>query len=245
VQNRYVGDIGDYVKLAILRTLCQGGQRRLGVAWWLFPDEHHKPDGRHRECLERPEEWKQFDPCLFKALLRIEKEKTRNVRALEDAALLPNAVFAGGPIPCGGPFKLRPLKRADWLERIKTQLKDCDLVFLDPDNGIEPEGLRLTLRRAGKSVTLEEIRSLSQNHRTIVIYHHQTRRKGGHQSELRDLATRLRKSRFRVSGALRAKPWSPRAFFILNGGDELDSCAKKIAGTWKGHISWHPEDELM
>ena len=138
MQNRYVGDIGDYVKLAILRALCQGGQRRLGVAWWLFPDEHHKPDGRHREYLKRPDEWKQFDPCLFKALLRIEKEKTRNVRALEDAALLPNAVFADGPIPCGErPFKLRPLKRAEWLERIKTQLKDCDLVFLDPDNGLE------------------------------------------------------------------------------------------------------------
>jgi hypothetical protein len=40
MQNRYVEDIGDYVKLAILRALSsRPSVRRLGVAWWLFPDE--------------------------------------------------------------------------------------------------------------------------------------------------------------------------------------------------------------
>jgi hypothetical protein len=35
MQNRYVGDIGDYLKLGILRALSRG--HRLGVAWWLYP----------------------------------------------------------------------------------------------------------------------------------------------------------------------------------------------------------------
>ena len=51
MQNRYVVDIGDDVKLAILRELAHG--RSLGVVWWLFPDEHHNADGGHREYLER------------------------------------------------------------------------------------------------------------------------------------------------------------------------------------------------
>ena len=38
MQNRYTGDIGDYVKLSILRALSPG--YRLGVAWcevvWFF-----------------------------------------------------------------------------------------------------------------------------------------------------------------------------------------------------------------
>ena len=42
MQDRYVGDIGDYLKLSILRTLSPG--YRLGVAWWLFPDEAHNED---------------------------------------------------------------------------------------------------------------------------------------------------------------------------------------------------------
>jgi hypothetical protein len=36
-----------------------------------------------------------------------------------------------------------------WLERIKTKLKDCNLLFLDPDNGIAREGLKLRRRAAG------------------------------------------------------------------------------------------------
>jgi len=63
MQNRYVGDIGDYVKLAILRELTRG--RRLGVAWWFFPDENHSLHDGHREYLKRPDEWRCFDPDLF------------------------------------------------------------------------------------------------------------------------------------------------------------------------------------
>jgi hypothetical protein len=101
MQNRYVGDIGDYVKLAILRALSGGpSARRLGVAWWFFPDEDRNADGGHREYLQRPDKWKRFDPVLFDALRAINDEKTRNVSALEDAALFSNVVFARNPIPC-------------------------------------------------------------------------------------------------------------------------------------------------
>jgi hypothetical protein len=246
MQNRYVADFGDYVKLSILRSLIGEPQSvRLGVAWWLFPDERHNEDGSHREYLQRPDQWKRFDPDLFKSLKKIDEEKRRDVRALEQAGLLPDAVFASCPVPCDlRPFAQRPPERKRWLSKIKARLVDCDLVFLDPDNGIAPDGLRLTRRRAGKSVTVEEIEELVQS-RATVVYHHQTRRVGGHLSEMYTLATRLRKRGFRVSGALRAKPWSPRVFFILNGNRELQDRAKRIAELWENRISWHPDVELL
>ncbi len=37
MQNRYVGDIGDYAKYSLLRALSRGC--KLGVSWYLFPDE--------------------------------------------------------------------------------------------------------------------------------------------------------------------------------------------------------------
>jgi hypothetical protein len=37
MQDRYAGDVGDYVKFALLRHLCPG--RRLGIAWYLHPDQ--------------------------------------------------------------------------------------------------------------------------------------------------------------------------------------------------------------
>ena len=49
MQNRYTGDIGDYVKYGLLRTLSDG--QRLGMAWYLFPDEDHDRDGHHGDYL--------------------------------------------------------------------------------------------------------------------------------------------------------------------------------------------------
>lgn len=240
MQNRYVADISDYVKLAILRALAPG--RRLGVAWWLFPDESHSGDGGHREYLKRPNEWKRFDPELFEALLKIDKEGRLDVCALEDAAVLPSAVFAHDLLPRAvRHFSLLPAARSAWLAEVKSRLKDCNLVFLDPDNGIAPPGLRLTRRSAGKSVMIEEIRDLQEGGRALVVYHHQTRLRGGHFHEIRDLTARLMESGLHVSGALRAKPWSPRVFFILNGDEELCDRARSIAELWGDRISWYPD----
>ena len=37
MQDRYVGDIGDFVKYALLRVIT--GESKLGVAWYLHPNE--------------------------------------------------------------------------------------------------------------------------------------------------------------------------------------------------------------
>lgn len=138
MQHRYVADIGDYVKLAILRKLSPG--RILGVAWWLFRDENHNRDGSHRKYLERPQEWGHFDPELFDALLTIDRQKKQNISAIENASVLPDAVFASDPVPCDAqPFSLRPAKRREWLVGVETRLERCNLIFLDPDNGIASE----------------------------------------------------------------------------------------------------------
>jgi len=69
--------------------------------------------------------------------LTIDKEKKREVCAIERAAVLPNAVFASQEVPCKElPFSRRPAQRCKWLAEIRTELKRCNLVFLDPDNGI-------------------------------------------------------------------------------------------------------------
>jgi len=243
MQNRYVGDIGDYVKLAILRRLARG--RRLGVAWWLFQDEDRNGDGGHREYLDRPEEWRRFDPSLFDALAIINKGDRRAVCLLENPSLLPNASFVRELVPCEIlPFAQRPLERSRWLRDIRTRFKDRDLLFLDPDNGITPERLSLMRRSAGKSVSISELQELSENRRTIIVYHHHSRRKGGHIQELRYLAQRLRDGGFRVSGALRARPWSPRSFFILDGDGEFCMGARDISRIWDGRIEWHSDADL-
>lgn len=74
MQHRYVGDIGDCVKLVIPRALSPG--RTVGVAWWLLRMRATNKDGRDLAYLDRPREWRHYDPGVFDALVRIHAERT-------------------------------------------------------------------------------------------------------------------------------------------------------------------------
>src|SRR5829696_4979011 len=49
MQDRYVGDVGDFGKYGLLRTL--GAGLSLGVVWYLVPNESHNADGKHTSYL--------------------------------------------------------------------------------------------------------------------------------------------------------------------------------------------------
>ena len=238
VQNKYVGDIGDYLKLGILRALSPG--KRLGVAWWLHPDGGAAGDGRHTGYLDAGLDWRPYDPPLFDHLRAAVGSGNRAITALEDHTVLPGAVFASEQIPvtCAPPE--RPVQRAAWFGRVKARLKDCDLVFADPDNGIEPAGYKATMGNAGKSITWDEILSLRAPGRALIVYHHQTRFKGGHLNEIAHLAGGLRDRGVASVDAVRASPYSPRVFFLLDADEGLRSRAARLGGHWGEHLSWHP-----
>ena len=124
------------------------------------------------------------DPILFDTLAEIVTSNRRNIQALETANLLPGALFASEVIPTDGLPAQRKRARHKWFVRIKDRLADADLVFVDPDNGIEPAGFSYGSSKAGKSVLLSELRELAKPGRCLIVYHHHTRRKGGHHAEM-------------------------------------------------------------
>jgi hypothetical protein len=150
------GLIRGSLKLRILRALSPGC--RLGIAWWLFPDEDHNGDGRHIGYLERRSQWRHLDPELFDALGEIVSSGQRDVRALEAADILPGAVFASDVIPVDGPTPQRRPAREQWFASVQRTLEGADLVFVDPDNGLEPDGYSHGSAKSGKSVLLSELR---------------------------------------------------------------------------------------
>ena len=238
MQHRYVGDVGDFVKMGLLRSLQVG--RRLGVAWWLFPDETNKRDGRHITYFQRHPEWRDLDAALFDGLARIVQSGDRQISALQNPAFLPNASFCGEVIPTDTSTG-RLVSRAAWFQRVKDALVGCNLVFVDPDNGLEPMSLKPGATAAGKCVSLAQLRSLSEPGRTLIVYHHQSRRKGGHLAEIDYLAERLRNIGFGTVDAVRSRPYSPRAFFILDAPTDLRVCAKELTLRWSSLLSWHPD----
>ena len=89
-----------------------------------------------------------------------------------------------------------PSARAEWLDRAAGKIRDCNLVFLDPDNGLQPERFRPTGAKANKSASFADLSRFSHPGRTLIVYHHHTRRKGGHTAETCYNADRLRNPRF-------------------------------------------------
>ena len=239
MQDRYVGDFGDFIKLALLRALQP--RHRLGIAWWLYPNETHNGDGRHIAYLEQAGKWRGLDRDLFDGLAEIVKSGDRRVSALQAAGFLPGAVFCDEPIPVNGPTAQRRLNREAWLGRMKDKFTGCDLIFLDPDNGLETTGFSLGAVVAGKSVGLAQLDELRSQDRTLVIYHHQTRRKGGHLAELDYWAERLRGRGFGTVSAIRSQPCSARAFFLLDAPHDVLSRAYQFTEQWNAWVSWHPD----
>lgn len=228
VQNRYAGDVGDFVKLALLQALAPG--RRLGVAWYLYPDENHNADGRHVEYLSRPAKWQALNPELFGVLGQMAREE-RSVARLEAAVGVPGAVYFADPILTGDePASRRSNGRQEWFSAAKRALRGCDLVFADLDNGLTDD--RPERRRGktfGKQMPLGEARSLATG-RPAIVYHHNTRRPGGHDLEVDHWLNELGDAI-----AIRATMFGSRTFFVINPDLELRQRCETFCTKWAAH----------
>ena len=228
MQNRYAADIGDYIKLALLRHLAVG--RRLGIAWYLYPDESHNDDGRHTKYLTDIERWRDLDPTLFDALLAVASEK-RTVAALQDSGAIRAMEVCSMPIVRNVPSEDRGSARATWFAHNLRTLAQCDLVFADPDNGIIDDAEHRRKRPSfGKQMPLSEVLAIAGG-RSAVIYHHNTRFKGGHDKEVDHWLAQLGPNAM----AVRASAYSCRTFFIVNPDETLAARASEFCNRWAGH----------
>jgi hypothetical protein len=88
VQDRYAGDLGDYLKFGLLRSLVPGvpgASLRLGVVWYRTMDEVHNADGKHVAYLQpghrSAAQLSQLDPDLYQRLARMVDSGRRSTAA--------------------------------------------------------------------------------------------------------------------------------------------------------------------
>lgn len=227
MQDRYAGDIGDFVKLSLLRFLSQG--RQLGIAWYLYSDEDHNSDGRHVAYLKQSAEWRHLDPELFDLLTTVVFGE-RTVESLRQA-FDPASQYFSEPISLVAPAKARSFARSHWFEASLSRLSRCNLVFADPDNGlVDDQEWRRRSRFFGKQMPLAEARALSEG-RCAVIYHHNSRFRGGHDAEVNHWLRALGIPAL----AVRATAYSCRTFFIVNPDAEIVGRTQEFCGRWANH----------
>lgn len=225
MQDRYAGDVGDFVKLGLLRAIAPG--QRLGVAWYRFPDEDHNKDGRHVSYLEQSDRYASLDRDLFCHLKNVVKD-ARSIASL--LPVLEHATSFDETLDVTiVPARLRRNWRKAWFSRALDKFSNCDLVFADPDNGIVDDSeQRKGSAKFGKQIPLEEVKALARG-RCAVIYHHNTRRSGGNDAEV-DYWLK----EFNMPGlAVRAKAYSPRTFFVLNPDSQTQERVRAFCERWR------------
>ncbi len=219
MQHRYTGDIGDFGKLALLRALMPG--RRLGVAWYLCDGKGEtNNDGQHVRYLKQPERFRHLDAPVFDALARLIAARRRHVRHLEALGMLPGTRYFGEQVPAEAG------ERERWFARMRRHLDRCDLICTDPDNGFEAGTVH------PKCITWEEVGALRRRGRALLLYHHQTRRKGGSRAEFAYLSRRLGELGVKRVNAIRLRPFSSRFYFLVDHDDALEARLRKFAATW-------------
>lgn len=224
MQDRYAGDVGDFGKLGLLRQLTAGTPPlRLGVLWYRVQDESHNNDGRHTSYLtsdaKQHADLRACDPALATALARLIASGQRSIADLERAANLPPGTrFHSTPLGLAGTAVAdRPRTREAWFTTALTAVQDTDIVFLDPDNGLEARSATQGQAKIVKYARYADLEALRAAGHSLVVYHHLGRTGGTHPEQvttLRDtLAQRLGLPH--LPAALTFRKGSARTFFII------------------------------
>ena len=170
MQNRYSGDLGDFSKLGLLRHLSQTGLS-IGLNWYLVPDEDHNNDGMHTGYLS-DHSFEACDPDLWKALYPI-AHGNRCISALEETL---DAKFYRDLLDFRGLSKdERSQVRDRWHRNALECLKGCQIICVDPDNGL------MTKSAAGKTksnkyVLSKELHSYYSSGSSVIYYQHKARK---------------------------------------------------------------------
>jgi hypothetical protein len=240
MQNRYAGDVGDFMKLGLLRHLVAPGKAEatplsIGLNWYLVPDEGHNADGKHityvRVDNRHHSSLRACDPGLMRCLTGL----VRNDRSVE-------ALEACGALPIGSRTHremLDPVRgsvgRRAWHRRGLDALAGADVVFADPDNGIRSSARGSKLQ---KFALVEELAEYAARGQSLVIYHH------ADHSAHRDIQARRRLAELAAGvgqepvAAVIARRGTCRFFLVTTAEHHLDRLAASLrtyAERWAPH----------
>lgn len=165
MKNQYFGDVNDYLKYGLLRCFSHAGWR-VGVCWMLTPDDGSSGGGKTDYLFKGGVSWSR-DPFLFDALSSaISEGAPRDVAVVERRSLIPNASFLSRAVPDD------KLRRSAWFDSALDALSSCDLLFFDPDNGLEVPSKPPGVKDSTKYLYWSEVRLAWERGASLLIYQH-------------------------------------------------------------------------
>ena len=143
MQERYLGDDKDFLKYRLLRHLENVTNFLIGLNWYLVrPEDVDPPDNKDGEMRTHltgndSNKWQSWDKHLYDSIEFFKFDQNRFLKKFYNSKILtPNTVYFDHHVP------LTRAERTQWHQNALLKFKDCDLVFLDPDNGFEVDSAR-------------------------------------------------------------------------------------------------------
>ncbi|MBU3198261.1 hypothetical protein LL037_21195 [Clostridium estertheticum] len=177
MQNRYVADVGDFGKYGLLRNIAKTNLI-IGINWYLTPDESSNEDGKHTSYLQK-DEYRKCDEELYYSLSKIILENKRNIDSIQKSNILPNSTIFYNKI-------IDFHKETNWIHQrnlrnrwhVKAleKLSSSDIVFLDPDNGLQVKSTSLTSGKGNKYIGNNELEDYFKLGKSIIFYNHRERK---------------------------------------------------------------------
>lgn len=164
MQDNYIGDIGDYGKYGLLREVC-AEIGSLAVNWYrVVPKKPGKQDdGKYINYLSMPQSYREYDPNLFDTLFKIVKqEQNRRIERVEQENMF-QAVFFSAEIDAD---------RSEWHKRALEKTQEAEVVFIDPDNGLETERMFQRGKATEKHVKWMELKDYYARGQNVILYQH-------------------------------------------------------------------------
>ncbi len=229
MKNQYFGDVNDYRKYGLLRILTGRGEMSAAVCWMLTPDDD-RTDGGFIGYLEEANAWRGYDPDLFDRLREwVVLRGVRDLTLAGEAGLLPGARFYTQTLH----DDLE--SRARYFDSFWNVAEGCDLIFFDPDNGLEVKSKPLGRKGSSKYLGWDELVRAYVNAYSVLVYQHFPREK-------RDtFIERMAKEIQHRTGAARVYSFRTAhvVFFLLPSERQIATIEKnveRVSETWRDQI---------
>jgi hypothetical protein len=229
VKDQYFGDVNDFRKYGLLRALAVSVGLRLGVCWMLT-EADNRTDGKLLGYLSKPKDFRHCDPELFDWLRQVVTiEQDRRTARIEGAELLGAAVFHSKILSD------RRSARSEYFSDCSDRLACCDLVFFDPDMGLEvakPRGRKLSCQY----LYWDEVQATFDTGSSVMIYQHFPRQV--REEYIPGIAQQLKE---RTGAPAVFSFHTPHVLFVLASQERhLDSFRLRkpvIEAAWNDHIA--------
>lgn len=188
MRDQFVGDVNDYGKYGLVRYLCgitandDQPNLTLGVIWYFQCGEADQGGNNTAYLFSEKQraKYRECDPPLWEAMRGLVCGDQRKVSCVEALGILPadKRYFSETPTYSGtrnnnsrAEKSKRCAEAKRWLDGAVSHIKGANIVLLDPDNKISPEGASIIGANSPRFAHMNEIKAFWNEGHSLVIYH--------------------------------------------------------------------------